>query len=313
MATVEERISGLKKKYGSVSRAKNKLMSRKLDILENADDDLINEINKTQKSLYSSVKKVLSGFPVKDGKINAKDESTQKVLLLLNRELLQVVKNSTIDSKTASYLRNFDEVETLAKQLIELENIKAGVDAFSRLNLSAEKKVAIEQITEGLLTERAKRTNIRNPIKKILFRHASVGSDIKDAEDELRTFIKGQPDRYGFLERHVRVMTMDALNQYDGIINQKAFEEFEMNAFRYVGSLIKTSRPQCIRWVNRKDGIILKEQLADEIAWAKTNGSGYSTLTPINESNFSVIRGGHNCRHTAVPTIVLPDEIDQYK
>ena len=95
----------------------------------------------------------------------------------------------------------------------------------------------------------------------------------------------------------------DALLQYDGVVNEAVRKVYKMDALLYVGSIVKDSRAQCERWVretkNGKLGLILFEDLQDEIDWADNNGTGMIPNT--TPENFCQNRGGYNCRHIAYP------------
>jgi hypothetical protein len=66
--------------------------------------------------------------------------------------------------------------------------------------------------------------------------------------------------------------------------------------FHYVNSLIRDSRPQCVRWVGME--YLERAKLQSEIDWAFNNGSGMVKST--NPSNFATYRGGYRCRHLAI-------------
>jgi hypothetical protein len=134
-------------------------------------------------------------------------------------------------------------------------------------------------------------------LRQELFKNIVAGTNSIDVEKAIRDFISGQGDKAGNLKRYVTQVSRDALNQYDGTINSRIAEEFGLDAFQYVGSLIEDSRPQCVRWTGK--GVILKDQLEKEIGWAFTNGSGM--IPGTNSENFAVFRGGYNCRHSAIP------------
>jgi len=101
----------------------------------------------------------------------------------------------------------------------------------------------------------------------------------------------------GQLKKYVSQVSRDALNQFDGQVNSRIAEEFGLNAFRYVGSIIEDSRPQCVRWVGKE--VLLLDELSNEISWAYSNGTGM--IPGTTRDNFAVYRGGYNCRHSAIP------------
>jgi hypothetical protein len=157
-----------------------------------------------------------------------------------------------------------------------------------------------KQITEQTLTGltgSGVNTNFIEPIRQGIFQNIVAGTSISDLEKYLTTYILGNPNVDGLFSRYVKQISRDSLNQYDGQINAKIAEEFGLDAFRYVGSLIDDSRPQCRRWVNMR--VIQKKDLPNELSWATNNGTGM--IPGTNTENFAVYRGGYNCRHSAIP------------
>ena len=75
-------------------------------------------------------------------------------------------------------------------------------------------------------------------------------------------------------------------------------KEFDLNGFKYIGSLVKDSRPQCKKW--KRMGVIRYDQLDKEISWAYSNGKGM--IPGTNKDNFATYKGGYNCAHQAVAT-----------
>jgi hypothetical protein len=116
-------------------------------------------------------------------------------------------------------------------------------------------------------------------------------------ENFLTAYVVGTPELNGLYSRYVKQISRDALGQFDGQINAIIADEFGLDAFRYVGSIIDDSRAQCVRWVGKR--ILEKSEMQSEIAWANNNGTGM--IPGTNPDNFLVFRGGYNCRHRAIP------------
>ena len=95
----------------------------------------------------------------------------------------------------------------------------------------------------------------------------------------------------------------DSIMQYDGKVNKQISKEFKFTKIRYVGSLIRTSRGQCCKWVNMK--YINIKDLPNEIRWASNTNNYYGRfkcggmIDDTTKENFIELRGGYNCRHRA--------------
>lgn len=282
---------------GNKKKIKSSIIT-KANILDTADNVFMSSIRGFEKSFFSIVTKLLNKFSTAGGLLLSDDANTA-LLLTLSKRLKSALKNSTFSSKVGAFLPNFDKVEELNLTILE------EVNGLSRRRLKkllgGVKADAVEAVSTQLLTPAFQEANLIRPLRKILFKHISRGSTLEEAKKELRLWIKGDNKRRGQISRYVGQIARDALNQYDGTINQKAYDEFDMDGFYYVGSLIKDSRPQCVRWVKELGGVIPADKLEEEIEWMHRNGGGVIPGTDV--SNFAEFRGGYNCRHTAIPYI----------
>lgn len=171
-----------------------------------------------------------------------------------------------------------------------------------------------KEIVERIASPESFKTNIENEVRRIIGKNIYFQSSIKTLKDELKEAVLSSTNNGGILSRYVTQVATDTVYQYKGTVNQKIEEKYNLNAISYLGSIIRTSRPQCIRWVEDFHGIILKDKIEDskfaylpnEVKWAKTNGKGYGEkgkpyYLDLTVNNFTVIRGGYGCRHEAIP------------
>jgi len=162
--------------------------------------------------------------------------------------------------------------------------------------VSPVQKLAVERTLNGL-TGSGVNTNFIEPVRQGIFQNIVAGTNRTQLEEYLRNYILGNPNVDGLYSRYVKQVSRDALGQFDGQTNARIADEFGLDAFRYVGSLIDDSRPQCRRWIAKR--VLQKSEMLNEINWAYNNGTGMiSGTTP---DNFIVYRGGYNCRHAAIP------------
>ena len=80
-------------------------------------------------------------------------------------------------------------------------------------------------------------------------------------------------------------------------------KEFDLNGFKYIGSLVKDSRPQCIKWKRMKE--IPMSILTQELA----NPTNRGQIPGTTKDNFATYRGGYNCQHQAVATRIEEKEV----
>ena len=149
------------------------------------------------------------------------------------------------------------------------------------------------------------RQQFTKPVKKVLYQNIMQGKSQTTAKKALHNFIVGEKGKIGQLERWSGQIARDTLNQYDGAVNDMVRKEFDLNGFKYIGSLVKDSRPQCIKWKRMKE--LRYDQLDKEISWAYSYGKGM--IPGTNKDNFGTYTGGHNCAHSAVATRIEEKEV----
>jgi len=275
------------------------LITDKIKLIDSADEKIRESADKIQESIFSKIWKFI---------LNNRDKNfTQNNLTKINKFLNDTITKSIFRSPLKNYLKNFDDLEGISKKIFEKE---LG-DDLSGFNLNVEKQLAIDDIIDGLLNDDMLNANLRSPLRKMLYRYSTVGTNIEDIEKELRDFILTDTTKLGFIEKYVRTLSIESLSRFDGSINQRMVKEYGLDGFRIVGSLIKTSEPQCIHMVNETgdlgvfavNGKYAIEDLPEIISILKNRYKGvYEFLTP---DNYFYYRNHWGCRHQFIPTRLL--------
>jgi hypothetical protein len=198
----------------------------------------------------------------------------------------------------SGFLENFDEIgantQLAQQELNGLDITKSFLNPFKRYAVN---NVVAAMQGQGL------NVNLINPLKNELLIAVNQGSSLTDVVTSIAGQLTTSEARQGVLKRISLQASRDALLQYDGVVNEAVRKSYKMDALLYVGSIVKDSRAQCERWVsetkNGKLGLILFEDLQDEINWADNNGTGM--IPDTTPENFCQNRGGYNCRHIAYP------------
>lgn len=271
------------------------------NILENVDSDFKKELAKVEKSYLSLVLKVLRDFENKNGSI-VKSRLSQKLTRQLTAELLEVIKKSNYATKVDEYLETFETVEDLTISTIQGVN---GIN-IAKSTLSVEKSEAIKTVSNRLTSVSAIEANIIQPVKDVLFSAIRTGANIKATEEALRQLIN-PANQNSFLQRYAGQVSTDSVMQYQGNIQTVIAEQYELDAFRIVGSIIETTRDNCREMINgtgkfadlaQSAGVYLVSDIKEIIRRAAGRG-GWNPAT--NESNYLTLRNGFRCRHRFIP------------
>ena len=277
---------------------------KKVAVEQQKFEDYIKEIRPDLKRAF---KEKLAQIPTatitKQGRkvkvIDGRNKDYRAFVLRLPNLLKDALKEIGYTANAYKFVANFDDIETATMDILQAQNGE---------KLSA-KKVAewrdfMETQTLSYLAGDALADEVLVDIKKALSGAALGQTSYFDAVDVVGDLLAGGADTAGAFSRVATLTVRDSVYQYNGVLNEEASRQFGYNAFRYVGSIVDETRAQCERWAEME--YLLYSELESEIEWAFENGSGMNPMTTAD--NFSIYRGGRNCRHIAVPTFYEPEE-----
>lgn len=285
------------------SEAIIKIIDKKIKTIDTANLDLYDQLNDVEKLIFEDLKKAINKLNVEGGKIQFDDKNIDLVNSL-DKVMVESIQRSTMPSAITKYLRNFQTISDFNY------DVHKNVNDLSKAELeklvSPVQKLAVQTTLNGL-TGSGVNTNFIEPVRQGIFKNIVAGTNRTQLEEYLSNYVLGNPNVDGLYSRYVKQVSRDALGQFDGQTNAKIADEYGLDAYRYVGSLIDDSRPQCRRWVAKR--VLQKSELPDEIAWMLNNGSG--GIAGTTPDNFAVFRGGYNCRHAAIPFKLTKSQRDK--
>lgn len=271
------------------------------DRIEQILDDALLQVergadNATAK-LVKDIEKYLATFPMSGGAFVLDDVAVQ-MLSQLDVIIANAINSSAYPASVANVVRSIDEITSLSQQVLTNYNPKVKID-FDKLGVSQVRIAQVESIVNNM-TGDSLTVNVRQGIREGLQRNVFAGAKLTDTRDFIAEYLtKQKGDKYARLTRYAMTWAQDGILQYDGQIYDRFRQEYPPSHIRYIGSLIADSRPQCVRWINKYDGLIPVDKLQSEIQWAVTSGSGMNLAT--TPQSFCTYRGGYRCRHKAIP------------
>lgn len=274
----------------------NQLLEGKLSFLSRSEKKLLDGVGSTEKAIYAKVLKILRSLSQEEGRL-ASGQASTRLLTRLRRDLLKVIRESAFIPKVSGFLTDFDEVERRNRTIYQRILGKP-----IRVNLSVEKKIIIDGVVDSLTGASSLNANYTNPIRKVLTDAIREKQTFAQANTALKNLIVGTANG-GLFKKFTRQVTVDAINGFDGAVNDVIRDAFQLDGFRYVGSLIKDSRLNCQEWVNGSGkfkkfavdgGVFRVKDLKKMIKIAKKRPGWKKGTTP---TNFAQNRGGWNCRH----------------
>jgi hypothetical protein len=267
-------------------------------INEKAIEVLQKRYDKVEPKFVKSVVSWIEKFRTTNGNL-VRGKDNLKRLSSFKKSIERYLLQSGYNDMVSGFLEAFNELGTEQQSIhAELNGIK-----ITKSFLNTYKRLAVNNVIASMQGQGLNQALI-NPLKNELLIAINQGSSITDVVKSIAGQLTTTEARQGVLKRISLQASRDAVLQYDGVVNEAIRKVYKMDAVLYVGSILtKDSRLQCKRWVNEtkngKKGLILFEDLQQEIDWADDNGKGMiANTTP---ENFCQNRGGYNCRHIAYP------------
>lgn len=150
-------------------------------------------------------------------------------------------------------------------------------------------------------TENGLNTEFVQPIRDMLYQNIVAGTNVVEAKESLKDYVKGGNDKSGKLDKYLTQTSQQAVDSYTGAINKKLMETFEYPVLIMSGSLISTSSKQCRIGVKDMEGIIKKEDFENvlkpiAVLNGLVDGTTFKNL-PFNKLHWG-------CRHEFTPAMI---------
>jgi len=254
-------------------------------------------IGKSQTGMYRAILSATREFDLdKAGNIKATQKNI-KTLTRLRSELESLVITDTYVDRVNKFTDGFQELKGIS------DTYYRAISATFQPNKAIYETItslAIEDTAASLL-QSGINEKVIEPIQKILTDSVLNGWSFDDVVENLRVQILGSDERLGALERYVKQIANDSLNQYNASYDYRISEDLNLKWYLYIGAIKTTTRSYCQTRANKYWHIKEIQKLP-----AQWDGM----IVGTNKSNILIYRGGYNCGHKYIPVMqeVVPDK-----
>ena len=277
-------------------------------------DDAINGFNdslpKIQKEILADVLDQIKKFDTRNKRIT----NTVKNIRLLNtikNRLKKIILTDQYKGEVKEFLKVFTDVSTFQN-----EYFKEAEKKFSPPKVVKEIKKQTITDTINRLTEAGIGVNVSDKIAELLKQNVTTGVKYSDLAAQLREYIL-TTETPGVLERYVKQITTDAVNQYSAQYMNTISGDLGYEWFRYQGKDILTTRDWCDsmtdqpffhisevpRLLRVEDMYFMEDGVKTKVPINPKTELWYGAIQGTNAENFFVYRGGHQCKHQIFPVI----------
>lgn len=253
--------------------------------------DFDRSVKRIGKDFVKDVVKELEKMDTKEGQILSDNKKNRDFVSQTRGRIRKVLERLGYFGFVNTFTFNFD---TLSRYLIWVQE-KVNEISIKSSFVTPFRQNAIKDVMEALQGQGLD-TNLIKPIQQQMNKAVRLGGNWVDMSTNVENFLN--QGKNGKLARIAEQGSMDALGQFNGLVNDKIRQEYKLDMVRYVGNIIEDTRPQCMRWVGKREFPF--EDLQHEIDWAERNGSGW--IKGTTPTTFFQNRGGYRCRHEAIPT-----------
>lgn len=287
-----------------------------IDLINKTVDDAVANMNKSipsaQDEIFKEVQRLAKDLDYKNGKATVSVKNI-RIMGAITKRLRRIILSTDYLDHAKDFLKAFNTVTTLQNQYMAsvTEDFKYG---------PVLKQIKFQAIadTSASLTQEGLTSGVVNKLRDVLRTNITTGGSFNQLLDQFAGITKDTEKGQGLLNRYVKQVTTDALNQYSRNYLQAAVGNTPGQWYQYTGSLITTSRDFCKamvkkRYFNVKE--IPKLLLGEFKEFEEMNGKmDDKTKLPdgmiegTNEANFITFLGGYLCGHRAipVPTLLIP-------
>lgn len=283
--------------------------------IDNSIEKFNTSIPEIQKNILKEVSTLVKNLDYNGDNI-AVTAKNMRVIGEITKKLRRIIFSTDYTDQLKDYLKAFTGVTTLQNSYM-----RSVLQEFKITPVLEQIKVQSIDATANSLTEQGITANVIDVIKGVLRRNITTGGTFNQLMDQVRDTILTNKSGEGILERYVKRITTDSLNQYSRNYLQTATEGSNLVWYRYSGSNIKTTRCFCLAMTEREwfhisevpqliKGNFPEFQEKDCAIYDKT-GLPDGMVAGTNIANFLTYLGGYNCGHRAIPTptVLVPKEI----
>lgn len=273
--------------------------------LESSVDNFIDGLSPIEKKIFNSVIVILKELSVdKAGNIKNNLKNI-KILGKVRKEMNRIIFNKKYLNDVYSFTESFNKVADIQNAYFSTIATSFTPPALAE----AIKKEAIAATIEGL-TEQGINGNVVTQLRDIIKTNVTSGGNYAEFTSTLKTFIEGDAETSGVLTRYARVYVTDSINEYSANHIKTITDDLGLEWFRYVGSLMATSRDWCKELVAQE---YVHQSQFPELLKGKVNGKQVAIYEKTglpegmkagtNVSNLQTLRGGWGCNHQLVPVL----------
>lgn len=250
----------------------------------------------------SSFDWLLDNLQIKKGEITVDEDLTKSMDEFLSAVVSIVNDNKGVESKVTSFL---SDLKNIQKNNIAFHattnNFNIDTAGVKEVQKTLVNEIINQYLGNGL------NSHFAAPLRDNIFRNILSGANIKQVKEVLRNYILAGKDGSGKLGSYLNQTAIQAVDSYQGAINQELKKTFTFTGYIISGSLIETSSEQCVYAVENSDhGYLTFKQWETVLQIARENKKA-KLIEGTTIDNLPINKLHWGCRHDFTPVIKKGD------
>lgn len=266
------------------------------DIEDNSEDainKLLKSLSETNETLYSEFESLVSALEKTPAGLIKASPGNLRLIASFDGKFDAIIKTTPYYKESISFISTYTENQGLINTYFK------AFDAFNPKNAIYEAVLETNvDHTVNLLLDQGIAIEFKDPLINSLRQGIFEGISKTDLLKSLRAELLGTADRSPNLDRYVKQVSTDAVNQFNGNYIGTISNDLGLSHYFYKGTKMEETRPFCVHLT----GKYMKEAQLRGYVTEQSSGKGWSGMIPgTNFGNIMTRRGGYNCRHTIIP------------
>jgi len=259
-----------------------------------------------QRNILNDVELMLKELDLVSGRIAPSLANLKKVARMQGKLERIVLEDPRYAKELGSYMDTFGKISDLNAGYFQSIESKFKGSSILREIQKQSMSSTLESLTGAGIS-----ANVMDPVYDLIRQNVTTGTKFTDLTKSLRDYIQGQGSTLGGLDRYVKQITTDALNQYSAQYMEHTAADLGLEWAQYAGVRIETSRKFCIGMLRKKHyhKIEIPNLIKGNFPQFKAAGGSIYQNTGLphgmvkgtNRENFQIYRGGYNCHHQPIP------------
>jgi hypothetical protein len=266
------------------------------DIESNSDEAierLLKSLSETNETLYSEFESLVSTLEKTPAGLIKASPGNLRLIASFDGKFDAIIKTTPYYQESVNFIATYTDNSKLINKYFKAFEGFDPKNAIYETVIESNVEITVNSLLESGVNEYFK-TPLINSLKQSMFE----GTSKTDLLKSLRAELLGTVDRKPGLERYVKQVSTDAVNQFNGNYIGTISNDLGLAHYLWKGTKRADTRTICMKCA----GKYMTEVQLRELINTESAGKGWPGMIPgTNFGNIMTRRGGYNCYHLIIP------------